>query len=246
MRFFIADNTIYIVSYPRSGNTWMRFLIANYFADTEAEFDNDSLPKLIPDIHINPQDIDSAILKPKFIKSHFPSLKEYNNVIYLVRDGRDVAVSYYFYELGTKTIPSDTDFKTYLKKYFLLGKSPFGSWANHIEAIKSQKNYRICFIKYEDLLKDPERKLKEMLLFFNIPTNEEKIKKAVNCSKFDVMQAKYEKYKSSSSGEMDKIHPDKFIRNGKTEDWKNYFDEQILQEFYEVNGKTLQSYGYIL
>ena len=30
---------IWITSYPKSGNTWMRFLIANYFFNKSKEFD---------------------------------------------------------------------------------------------------------------------------------------------------------------------------------------------------------------
>ena len=33
------NKIIWISSYPKSGNTWMRYLIANYFFNSERKFD---------------------------------------------------------------------------------------------------------------------------------------------------------------------------------------------------------------
>ena len=62
----LPDDT-YIVSYPKSGNTWVRFLIGNYITRGNYSFNNNNL--VIPDLHMNPERCGDTS-RPRFIKSH--------------------------------------------------------------------------------------------------------------------------------------------------------------------------------
>ena len=42
----MAAKIIWIASYPRSGNTWLRFLISNYFFNFEKKFKFDIINKI--------------------------------------------------------------------------------------------------------------------------------------------------------------------------------------------------------
>jgi hypothetical protein len=87
-----ADDT-FIVSYPRSGNTWTRFLIANLLhPDQPATFAN--IERLVPDSEAQSSRYFKSIPRPRVIKSHQYFDPRYKKVIYIVRDPRDVALSY--------------------------------------------------------------------------------------------------------------------------------------------------------
>src|SRR5437588_5980082 len=91
-RLTVFPDDVFIVSYPKSGNTWARFLIGNLFHDDEpVTFAN--VEERVPSIYVHP---DRALRRlPRILKSHECFDPRYRRVIYIVRDPRDVAVSYY-------------------------------------------------------------------------------------------------------------------------------------------------------
>ena len=123
------NKIIWISSYPKSGNTWMRYLIANYFFNSERIFDQ-KIIKIIKKFPIhnliekiatkkelieNPYNISKYWIKSqrlmKIIKGNVSFMKNHNALvsinkqdltnenyslasIYIVRDPRDVVISY--------------------------------------------------------------------------------------------------------------------------------------------------------
>lgn len=59
---------VWLASYPKSGNTWVRFLLYTYMHGFPAW--SRQLRRTIPDIYIDPYDPDAA--DPLFIKTHEP------------------------------------------------------------------------------------------------------------------------------------------------------------------------------
>ncbi len=78
-KFNIKSSDIFLVSYPKSGNTWLRFLLGNYISTDIVDFTKSSL--VIPDIDANPEQINLLKTTPRFIKSHFTYTADYPNVI---------------------------------------------------------------------------------------------------------------------------------------------------------------------
>ncbi|MEW5829619.1 MAG: sulfotransferase domain-containing protein, partial [Chloroflexota bacterium] len=85
----------FLVSYPKSGNTWMRILLANLLSENNEEIDLRNVGKYVPDIYIDSQvrfirDRNSFFnrLPIQFVKTHHPYLKFYKDkkIIYVVRD----------------------------------------------------------------------------------------------------------------------------------------------------------------
>jgi len=160
----IRQSDIFLASYPKSGNTWLRFLFGNILYTDGVDFKN--INALIPDIHLSYKNQIDKLNNPRIIKSHEPYNPQYPKVIYVYRDPRDVVVSYYYwYKKFNKNKYQDFDdfFTSFLK-----GDVGFGLWTNHVDgwlnAAKDNPD-RIFVIKYEDLKADTYRYFKEMLTF---------------------------------------------------------------------------------
>ena len=94
----VFPDDVFLVSYPRSGSTWLRFLIGNlaYPADPVNFLNVDSR---IPDIYLLPDRVLRRYPRPRILKSHEPFDPRYSKIIYIVRDPRDLVVSLYHYDL---------------------------------------------------------------------------------------------------------------------------------------------------
>ena len=124
----VRNKITWLVSYPRSGNTWLRFLIANLIRPRK-EADFPFVEKYVPDGHQNSLSgilKDKTLKQPLCIKSHHRWFPYYEKCIYLYRDVRDVAISCYHYNFR--------EFRGTLDEWlelFCAGKVPFGSWWHH-------------------------------------------------------------------------------------------------------------------
>jgi tetratricopeptide (TPR) repeat protein len=85
----LYPDDIFITSYPKSGNTWLRFLLANLLKQQDEEIDFHTVHNYVPEVG-KQEEIIKTLRRPRVMKSHAPYISEYPKVIYLIRDGRDV------------------------------------------------------------------------------------------------------------------------------------------------------------
>ena len=91
-RVTVFPDDTFLVSYPKSGNTWVRFLLANLIHPNEkVSFSN--INRLLPAPGVLSKRFLRTLPRPRILKSHEPFDARFKKVIYLVRDPRDVAVS---------------------------------------------------------------------------------------------------------------------------------------------------------
>jgi len=214
------DDDIYIVSFPRSGNTWVRFFLANLIKYDKGELlDFNRLEDIIPDLHKNKNVDNKYSFKeiPRIMKSHSKFIKEYKRVIYIVRNPKDVMVSYFYYTrygLLNKEIESFENFVKDKKKGILAWKEHVNSWEGKTGVI----------IRYEDLLENAYTNFKLICDYIGIPDYCYKnIKGAIEKSSFDTM-SKIEEKKGMPYLKNNEF---RFIREGRSEIWKDYFSPSL-------------------
>src|SRR5207237_6974646 len=127
----VYPDDVFIVSYPKSGNTWTRFLIANLL-HPEIQTDFGNINELIPDPEALSKRKMDAMPRPRVIKSHQYFDPRYPNVIYIVRDPRDVAVSQYHFHRKLRKIEDDLPIERFVAR-FLAGETRGGqSWGHNV------------------------------------------------------------------------------------------------------------------
>jgi hypothetical protein len=239
---YIYSDDIFIVSYPKSGNTWMRFLIGNYLTGNECSFKN--CHRITPDIHMNP-DRCKEIDRPRFIKSHAPFQPQYPKVIYIVRDARDVAVSYYYHALKHRSIEESTSFESFVDDFNNGAVDSFGTWSNHVSSwLDGKDEDQLLLVRYESMLDDSARELSRVLSFSGIDIDEAAVESAAEASDFKNMQ-RQEKEQYSEVDVLPKSDSSKrFLRSGKRGDWEAHFSEELLHSFLSKHGDALNRLGY--
>ena len=229
----IYPDDVFLVSYPKSGNTWLRFLIANILKQHE-EINFHTVHNCVPEVSEQEEIIDN-LQRPRVMKSHAPYIREYPKVIYLIRDGRDVYVSYYFHRL--KQLPADYTFRE-----FLMRQDHYPcTWGEHVSSwLIKRSSYDFLIVKYEDLIADCVKQLRRITNFLSLEASEYQLKLAMKKSSFDNMRRlEFEK------GRLYKDHgPKIFMRKGKTGDWKNFFGKNEKTIFKSREGQPLITLGY--
>jgi hypothetical protein len=202
----------WIASYPKSGNTWTRILLASYLRDKQVEvrlaqlgrFD-DAVPDLVTLMRAGRMPpVDRS--QPLAVKTHFlPGLGIHDlyraattKVIYLVRNPRDVIPS------AERMLNVSPDRRTAYARHFLehRGVVPwqrmgYGVWTENVREWASPgllqqyfPNADLLVVRYEDLKQDTEDALRTMVEFlgFDSEIDPDRIRRAVENSALDKLR----------------------------------------------------------
>jgi hypothetical protein len=162
-------NIVWIASYPKSGNTWVRFMACNLLFGQQNSAA--AMNVLAPDIHeVGPQfghGSHAGLVKTHFAySSSLPLAERTAGAIYVVRRPEDVLVSNFHYanRSGGDANDSRTAFDQYFEAFMLHRGDPrwvrlgMGSWEENVMSwLGGAHPFPVVAIRYEDLSADPQR-----------------------------------------------------------------------------------------
>jgi hypothetical protein len=230
----IEPDDVFIVAYPKSGITWFRIMAAalQYGADPEY-MPNDLFDWLVPEL-MTPIYY-KRWQNPMLFKTHELPNPRFRRVVYLVRDGRDVAVSYYHF---LKALGSDVDFLTMVQPDYEIYPS---SWNKHVETwLHNPYKSEMLMIKYEDLKEKPVDELKRFCEFLGMSRDDRLLKLVVESASFEKMRAR-ELKEGFHTFPKDKA----FVRRGVVGSFKDEMPKEALERFTEYSRETLSKLGYL-
>jgi hypothetical protein len=230
------DNDIFIAGYPKSGNTWLQNLMAAIVYGLEPDHLSDALIlDLVPDVHF--RRYYRRYGTPMYFKTHHLPRPEYRRVVHLLRDGRDVMVSYYHH---LRALNGDgIDFAQIVETGKHLSPS---KWHEHVNAWRSNPfNADMVTLKYEDLLTSPVRELRRICDFAGIDRPDDLLETVSRKSSFKKMRAKEE-----TSGWSNPAWPKDqfFVRRGVVGSYKDEMPAHVLSSFLSQAGETLRVCDY--
>lgn len=247
--FKVYPDDTFVVSYPRSGNTWTRFLIANLLhPDMNVSFTN--IEQLIPDTSSQSNRALKGTPRPRIIKTHQYFDHRYPKLIYIVRDPRDVALSYYDFQRKYMQIPDDYPLDRYVDD-FVTGKlisADWGTWCENVASWIYTRGQRDSFLllRYEDIMSDTARELARIASFLNVPADAQRIQQAIERSSADRMRQleKLEEDKWVATKNRRKDIP--FVRVAKSGGWKASLPESCVHQIESAWGDLMTTLGYEL
>jgi hypothetical protein len=235
-RISVESSDIVLVSYPRSGNTWMRYLLANLLAP-EGEWNITNIGRVVPDMYEDAL-ADPIQTRPHIIKSHDLFRAEYAHAIYLYRDGRDVALSYYDFQ--KKLWENPDSFPAFLNK-MLQGQMPYGAWQDHIASwLFDDKPIDLLPVCYETLCAHTQAELQRIGRFVGCEWGQARIQAAIERSSFEQFQRDYARYKQAT-------HWNKGFTGGVKGGpgkWREVFTRELNDLFWQYAGDVASKLGY--
>jgi Sulfotransferase domain len=243
-----ADDT-FVISYPRSGNTWTRFLIANLLRPQEPVTFAD-IEQLIPDAEAQSSRYLRGIPSPRTIKSHSYFDPRYPRVIYIVRDPRDVALSYYDFSRKYRQIEDGYPLERYLEDFTSghLLSAGWGTWGENVASWVYARGARpgYLLLRYEDMKARPEQQVTRIAEFLGIPASPEQLRTAIERSSADRMREMEKTQGKDWITTKDKRSDIPFVRTASAGGWKTKLPRESVAKIEAKWGHIMAQLGYEL
>jgi hypothetical protein len=244
----LFPDDVFLTSYPRSGNTWTRFLVGNLVYQNEAvTFLN--VERLVPDMYKHSDRTLRGLPRPRIMKSHECFDPRYQRIIYVVRDPRDVAVSNYHWEMKQRSMGDSYPIERFVPRWMEpVYWARLGSWGDHVTSWLSTRQGKEGFLllRYEDMLADPAREMGKVAVLLGIDPAPERLKRAAELSSADRMR-KLEKDQGDKWVQTKYTRQDKqFVRKAGSGDWREILPAESVQMIESAWGEIMKSLGYKL
>jgi len=224
-----------LAGFPKTGTTWVRYflysLLRQELKGMRGTIDgmNDVMPEFAHPSICHAWEFGEC---PRIIKTHWPYNLAFRNknTLLLVRDPRDIVISYYHYASASRSLAFDGSIGDVMR-HKTMGIEAFmrhySSWRRRAGLV----------VRFEDLKDDPVAQFAQIAAFFGISNDLMRIEAAVKESKIDAMkkaQEQSDRLKNEFSGEF------KFVRDGTSAQWENLLTREDL----DLYGQLKEQYKF--
>jgi hypothetical protein len=247
--FAVYPDDTFVVSYPRSGNTWTRFLIANLLhPESNVSFTN--IERLIPDTASQSNLALKRTPRPRVIKTHQYFDHRYGRMIYIVRDPRDVALSYYHFQRKYRQIADDYPLETYVDDFVSgnLISADWGTWEENVASwlYTRGRSSNFLLLRYEDMIADTARELVRIARHLGVEASPERLQIVIERCSADRMR-EMEKREENEWVATRKHRKDiPFVRVAGAGGWRTQLPETSVARIESAWGDLIMRLGYEL
>lgn len=226
---------VVVASYPRSGKTWLTIMLAELLTDQRVDLlTADRLTPAVGDHRGAPLIVRGS---GRLLKSHESYRGEYRKCIYVVRDVRDVLVSYFNYR---KWLSEYSGELSEFVKLCLAGKvDTYGAWPEHVASWLNAETSGVFVVRFEDIRRDPTTSLGALMSFLGVDTDPSVLASVADRNSVSHMRTKTESaFGDSRSG-------GGFVREGRTGGWQEHLSAADLALIEQRAGEVMERLGYV-
>ena len=239
-RRMLLESDIAFVSHTKSGRTWLRGMLSHlyhqrYGIPESLVIKHDSFRRLEPACPVVFFARDTTLPSYSRWRAETPIPHE-TPCLFLVRDPRDVAVSFYFHlhkrasdaELDRKEI-QPADLELALPAFCTAPQLGVPRVIEHMNRWRAEIAMRpnALLLRYEDLRAEPARKLREVAAWMGFAATDAEIAEAVRFGSFDSMRERERdgRFEGADLTPRDHGDTDSFkVRRGVIGGYRDYFD----------------------
>ena len=230
----LQKEDIILTSYEKSGSTWIRFFLCNIISECEWDgrtVDFHTLDSTMPELGVsNLMQPWPHVAIPRIVKTHkrcWPIFHKHKSIL-LIRDPRDVMVSFYHMRKAYAKSPFRGTFSQFLRhpEYGLK------RWFAHY---RSWKAHCTVLVEYEKLREDGVQKFKQMLSSLEIVVPSHVVLKAAEKARFDEVRMIEKKFGLSNAELFNTNYT--FTRQGESGTWRECFSADDVAYFESCRDK---------
>ncbi len=242
----LDSSDAFIASYPRSGNTWLRFVLFEILVTGQtAGFDE--VNHIVAEVGLHGPAIPLLPGGGRLIKTHEPYRKQYRKAIYLVRDVRDVVLSEFAYQKALGWVPDDFD--RFLQQFLQGEVNPFSPWHQHVPAWTDSplaQSSNFLLIKFEEMRRNTEQVVNRVLDFLDVMVDPQTVRDAIANNTVQRMQEKEQRSPqlSEAAPKPSASEESRFIRSGSVGGWRNRLSDAQVELIEQRMGRVLERMGY--
>ncbi|GIY02278.1 hypothetical protein CDAR_112661 [Caerostris darwini] len=194
--FVPSDGDIVIASYPKTGTTWLQYIVLQITSRGELfPTFNDCLYKYAPFLEMSGTSVMDNMEKPRICKHHCP----YNMVqkndkckyLYIYRKPEDTAISYFNFMINLGHEPELNEFF----EEFMTGDIAFGHYFDHVLSYFAHKDDgNMLLVSYEKLQLNKKEEILRIAKFLgeeyfaSLSEDDELMEKVLERTTFDYMK----------------------------------------------------------
>lgn len=213
----INARDIFLVSFPKSGNTWLRFILARALYP-ESQMNLRNIQRYFPTMYRTSAEEMRQIKSPRYIKTHAAYFSLYPRSIYIYRDYRAVVVSAWHH--AKNKISYSGTLSEFIRGPLL---KSFGPWHWHVSsAMNFQKRNpeKMLTLQYETMLAQPENEIERVLRFCKIDPIVS-VAELIELTSFGRLQSE----EAKSGSRLQDSSSEHFFRKGTADNWKEILSQ---------------------
>ena len=241
---------IWLASYPKSGNTWVRLMINAYKTgyldinniETTTSDANKYHYQLVSPIPVSEMPVMDVFMMRNSSLLHMQYQHRYRPVITKTHCANINAVS-------SPMIPPEwTKSAIHIVRdpRFVLGKggkapSMLCSWSTHTKSWTGENKFPVINIRYEDIKKAPITCLTKIIEWLGLDVDQDRIKKTIEMTTIDNLQKE-----ESAKGFSEKSeHNERFFRKGIVGEWVDVLTKEQASKILNDHKSMMEYYNYV-
>ncbi|KAJ6218099.1 hypothetical protein RDWZM_009256 [Blomia tropicalis] len=258
-QFEIRSDDIWLITYPKSGTTWMEEILSLIQSDCNIDTSKNTLiHERVPHLEVGKplghikwlRGIGSPRLLATHLPiEHIPAQLRANKakIIYVVRNPKDNAVSYYHHHRMSTFLGNYSGSWSNFAQLFIKGHLVYGDWFDHVAGywqMARNNSDRVLFISYEELKINLPAMIEVICNFIGHRLTPEQINLIARQCSFDKMKTnKMVNREVLPVKDLFDMTQSKFMRKGIIGDWRNHFSPEENDQFDRHYGDRIRSIG---
>lgn len=250
----LRPSDVFLVGHPKSGNTWMAYMLAILRdRDLDERITLANLKQHVVPIHGSEARVaqHAGLIEPRIFRNEWPVYADlYPRTVYLVRDPRAVMVSmFHMYRVlfGRRATTMDEFVEEYLEHGCIRRWEPrLVRWDRHVEAwlARRESGAQVSFVHFEQMVSDRRLALSRAASFAGIPFDDELLERAVVRGSFRAMRADEDAHGAAAyPGRVGRRGH--FVRRGRVASWKDELNPRLVARIEKEFAPTMRAMGYL-